>query len=181
MIETERMIIRKFRPADFQDLFEYLSLAETYRFEPGEPITIDEVKHICIQRANSDNFFAVELKQIHKMIGHLYFNQISPDEYRTWELGYIFNPVYQNKGYCTEASQNIIAFAFKELHAHKIIAFCNPNNIASWRVLEKAGLQREGFFKQKAFFKRDAKGNPIWHDSYAYGLVDADYHNQLTR
>ena len=44
----------------------------------------------------------------------------------TWELGYIFNPDYHNQGYCTEASSALIDFAFRELHAHKIVAFCNP-------------------------------------------------------
>lgn len=39
MIETERLLIRYFRPADYEDLYEYLSLKEIYGFEPGKFLT----------------------------------------------------------------------------------------------------------------------------------------------
>ena len=45
------------------------------------------------------------------------------------------------------------------MKSHKVVAFCNPENTASWKVLEKIGMEREGFFKQKAFFRRDDNGN----------------------
>ena len=41
MLETERLLIRKFDANDWQDLYEYLSLPEIYRFEPGEPINAE--------------------------------------------------------------------------------------------------------------------------------------------
>ena len=63
------------------------------------------------------------------MIGHLYFKQIEPNEYFTWELGFIFNPKYCNLGYATEASRAIVKYGFEKYHAHKIVAYCNPKNI----------------------------------------------------
>ena len=180
MLETERLILRKFRREDSNDLFEYLSSPEIYRFEPGDPITIEQSRMLCIERSRGNNFFAVETKLQHKVIGHLYFEQIQPSEFMTWELGYIFNPKYQGKGYCTEASRRIIEYGFHDLHAHRITAFCDPQNPASWLVLEKLGLKREGFFKEKAFFRRDEENEPIWHDCYAYGILDKDYKEHLT-
>ena len=180
MLETERLLLRKFRREDSNDLFEYLSSPEIYRFEPGDPITIEQSRMLCIERSRGNNFFAVETKLQHKVIGHLYFEQIQPSEFMTWDLGYIFNPKYQGKGYCTEASRRIIEYGFHDLHAHRITAFCDPQNPASWRVLEKLGLKREGFFKEKAFFRRDEENKPIWHDCYAYGILDKDYKEHLT-
>ena len=177
-LQTNRLLIRKFTIEDAIDLFEYLSLPEIYIFEPGEPLDQKQSLAICKERAAGNNFFAVELQAEKKTIGHLNFNQTQPAEFMTWELGYIFNPKYHGKGYCTEAAQQIIAYAFKELNAHKVTAFCNPKNIASWRVLEKCGLIREGHFKEKAFFRRDSEGKPIWHDCYAYGLLNKDFHSQ---
>jgi len=171
LIETKRLIIRYHHPEDWKDLFEYLSLPETYVFEPGNPISIEEVKIISIERSKGKSFFPVILKDQNKMIGHLYFQQIEPIEFMTWELGYIFNPKYHNQGYATEACKGIIKFGFTEYHAHKIVAFCNPKNIPSWKVLEKIGMRKEGHFKEKAFFRRDKDNNPIWHDCYAYGLL----------
>jgi RimJ/RimL family protein N-acetyltransferase len=175
-LQTNRLIIRQFSMNDADDLYEYLSLSDTYIFEPGEPIDQKQALAMCKERAAGNNFFAVELIHEKKMIGHLYFQQAQPAEFMTWELGYIFNPKYQSKGYCTEAAQAIIAYAFEELMAHKVTAFCNPHNIASWRVLEKCGMTREGHFKEKAFFRKDTDGNPLWHDCYAYGILAGNYH-----
>jgi ribosomal-protein-alanine N-acetyltransferase len=174
-IETERLVIRAHSPEDWRDLFEYLSVPETYIYEPGSPITADGAKKMSIERSGSDIFLPVILKENRKMIGHLYFNRTGPEEFMTRELGYIFNPRYHNKGYATEASAAILGYGFDDLHAHKIVAFCNPRNIASWRVLEKIGMEREGLFREKAFFRKDSNNEPVWHDCYAYGILRKQY------
>ena len=173
MLETERLLIRKFDANDWQDLYEYLSLQEIYRFEPGEPINAEQARQLAGERSQADNFFAVVLKSGRKMIGHLYFEQIEPQKFLTWELGYIFNPAFQRQGYCTEAARRIVEYGFKDLHAHRITAFCDPANPASWKVLEKIGMQKEGYFNQNAFFRRDSQGQPVWHDCLAYGILAA--------
>lgn len=171
MLRTDRLYIRKHIAADWKDLYEYLSLKVIYVFEPGEPVTEEESKKIVAERACGDDFYAVVFKKENKMIGHLYFHHLVPKELMTWELGYIFNPAYQNRGFCTEASKQIIEYAFKALNTHKIVAFCNPENVSSWKVLERIGMEKEGFFKKKAFFRRDKNNLPLWHDCYAYGLL----------
>jgi len=170
-IRTDRLIIRNHFKSDWESLFEYLSLPEIYVFEPGDPISSNEAKAKIAERSKSDDFLAVVQKDNGKMIGHLYFHHSDPEHFMTWELGFIFNPRFHNQGFCTEASQAIIQYAFNELQAHRVEAFCNPLNIPSWKVMEKIGMEREGFFKQKGFFRRDKDGNPLWHDCYAYGIL----------
>ncbi len=172
MIETSRLLIRPFKKTDAQDLFDYLSLPITYVFEPGEPVTLEQAAQMCDERSMGHSFFAVVLKSENKMIGHLYFEQQQPLEWLTWELGYIFNPVYQQRGYASEAAAALVDHAFRELHAHRILARCNPDNVASWKLLEKVGFVREGHFKKVAFFRRDEEGKPIWTDAYEYSLVN---------
>jgi RimJ/RimL family protein N-acetyltransferase len=171
-LETARLIIRNFQEDDWKDLHAYLSLPETYIYEPGEPISVDQAKGLAEDRSKGDAFLAVILKAENKMIGHLYFDLMEPQDFLTWELGFIFNPEFQNRGYCTEASRRVIEYGFGELAAHRIAAFCDPRNHASSRVLEKIGMRREGHFRKKAFFRRDANGTPLWHDAYAYGIVE---------
>ena len=74
-LSTKRLIIRKFKQNDYNDLFEYLSDANTYKYEPGEPITLEKAKELCIEREKGNTYFAVELKS--KIIGHLYLGQIN--------------------------------------------------------------------------------------------------------
>ena len=171
-IETGRLIVRPFRPDDWRDLLAYLSLPETYAFEPGEPINADRARGMAGERSRGRAFWAVELRAERRMVGHLYLGQVEPAELQAWELGYIFNPRDQRRGYATEATRALVAHAFAAMGAHRVVAMCNPANTASWRVLEKAGFVREGHLRQNVFFRRDIEGRPLWQDTLQYGLVN---------
>lgn len=175
MMETERLVVRRFAAEDGADLYEYLSLPETYRFEPGEPLSLARAAVLADQRSRLSSFFACELKADGKMIGHVYLGEDGPAEFSSFELGYIFNPRFQRLGYCGEASLRVLAYAFGELGAHRVNAYCDPGNPASWHVLEKLGMRREGHFREKAFFRRDERGEPLWHDAYAYGMLASEW------
>lgn len=174
MIETKLLIIRRFKDSDYLDLHEYLSRPEIYAFEPGQPVSLNEAEKLAIERSQGTDFYAVVLKENNKMIGHLYFNQINPREMMTWMLGYIFNPFYHRKGFASEAARTLVEYAFQNYKAHRIMARCDPENPASWKLLEKVGFRREGYFKQVVTFRNDESGNPIWHDGYEYGFLKED-------
>ena len=174
-LETERLIIRKFEENDWQDLYEYLSDEAVVKYEPYDVLGEEECKLWAICRSQDTAFWAVCLKENNKLIGNLYFEQQEPKEFLTWELGYVFNATYQHKGYATESSRALLRYSFEKLKIHRIIAMCNPENSASWRLMERLGMNREGFFRKKAFFKRDEIGNPIWHDAYEYGILAEDF------
>jgi ribosomal-protein-alanine N-acetyltransferase len=171
LIESKRLLIRQFEERDFNDLYYYLSKPEIYIFEPGNPISIEEATILCKERSKGKEFLAVELKQSSKMIGHLFFKQIEPIEFSTWELGYIFNPEYQRKGYGSEAAKTLVDYAFNILPIHRIMARCDPQNIASWKLLEKVGFLREAHFRQYAYFQKNSQGLPLWHDAYEYSML----------
>jgi [ribosomal protein S5]-alanine N-acetyltransferase len=174
MINTSRLLIRPFQEQDYSSLFEYLSNPSTYRFEPGQPITLEQARAIAFDRAQGSDFWAVVLQEDQKMVGHLYFKQIEPKGFLTWELGYIFNPAFQNKGYATEAALGLIRYGFEHLGIHRVIAYCNPENIASWRVLEKIGMTREAHSRKNIFFHFNADGSPLWIDTYEYAILKED-------
>jgi len=166
VLTTERLIIRPFQEDDYKNLHEYLSLKETYRFEPGKPISIEEAKKLCLERSKRTGFWAVTLKDGNKkLIGHVSFIQTEPKFFLTWEIGFIFNPAYQGKGY---------ASAFSKLGAHRVVGYCSPENIPSWKVLEKCGMKREGLRRKNAFFRKDKDGQPLWMDSYEYAILAED-------
>ena len=172
LIKTKRLIIRNFKDNDYKDLFEYLSDKETYKYEPGEPITIETSKNLCKKRSKNNDFLAVQLKN--KIIGHIYLGQIEPKTIKTWETGFIFNKKYQGKGYATEALKTVVEYGFKKMDIHKIIAHCNPKNTSSWKLLERIKMKREGKLRENIYFNVDKKGNPIWNDTYEYGLLKKD-------
>ena len=86
-------------------------------------------------------------------------------------------PVYgwkNNKGYATEAARALIHYGFSHLGIHRIIAHCDPENAASWKVLEKIGMRREGHFRKNVFFRRAMDNSPLWIDSFEYAILIED-------
>lgn len=73
--------------------------------------------------------------------------RLRPDHFRA-ELGYWIGRPFWNRGYATEAARAIIGFGFETLGLNRIYAMHLTRNPASGRVMEKAGMQLEGTFRQ---------------------------------
>lgn len=174
-IHTGRLTIREFEETDGSDLYEYLSDPQVYQYEPGDPISLKQAQYFASDMANNPNFWAVELRSEQKVIGQLYFKQQEPNHLLTWELGYIMSPKYQHQGYGSEAAQALVEYGFTELGAHRIQAHCNPDNTASWKLLERIGFRREGLLRKNVYFRKDEAGNPQWWDSYAYAKLERKF------
>ena len=166
-IHTERLILRSFRESDYDDLFEFLSQLEKDEFEGYPGITYENGREHLNYRVNSDEFFAIELKESGKVIGNIYYGK---RDFDAREVGYIVNKNFQRKGYACEALHAVLEHAFKN-GVHRVYAECDPRNICSWKLLEKVGLEREAHFKQNIFFTKDENGNPKWKDTYVYAML----------
>ena len=171
---TSRLTIRRFRPADADDLYDYLSDPQIYRFEPGEPLDREQASRRAADMAASPDFWAVELRSMGKVIGQLYLKLIEPTEHLTCELGYILSPAYQRQGYGSEAAAALVRQALTTCGMHRVVACCNPENTASWKLLEKIGFRREGLLRQNIFFWRSAAGEPLWIDTYVYARLASE-------
>ena len=170
MLETERLILRPFREMDLQDLYVYLSDAQTVRYEPYKPMTLAETEDNLRWRMGTEAMIAVERREDHKLIGNLYFAR---GEFDTAELGYVFNRRFWGRGYASESCRALINQAFAE-GTHRIIAECDPENVNSWRLLEALGFNREAHLRQNVYFWKDEQGNPIWKDTYVYARLSTD-------
>ncbi|MDY5868983.1 MAG: GNAT family N-acetyltransferase, partial [Lachnospiraceae bacterium] len=59
--QTERLILRRYRESDLQDLYEYLSIPSVVEFEPHKPMTMEEVQGNLTWRISTEEMIAVEL------------------------------------------------------------------------------------------------------------------------
>ena len=128
VIETQRLLIRPFDSADWEDLHEYLSDGQVVRFEPYGVFTADESRQEAVRRSNDPAFWAVCLKDGGKLIGNLY---LAGQSFDTWELGYVFNARYQGKGYATEAAEALLERGAKEVYA------CATHGVLSGPAIER--------------------------------------------
>lgn len=109
--ETGRLILRRFESNDWKDLFEYLSQESVVKYEPYGTFSEDACKAESVNRSTNAAFWSVCLKEDNKLIGNIYFKQREPQQWKTWEIGYVFNPRYGGSGYATEASKRICSMA----------------------------------------------------------------------
>jgi len=158
-------------PEDWQDLYEYLSNSNVVRYEPYEVFSEEACKAEAARRAEDKSFWAVCL-QNNKVIGNIY---LAEQDFGTWEIGYVFNESYQHRGYASESVKALMDLAFGKLGARRIVALCNPLNTASWKLLERLNMRREGHLIQNIFFKKDANGQPIWQDTYEYAILKDEW------
>ena len=168
IVETERLILRRYRIEDIQDLFEYLSDEVVVKYEPHKPLTFDEAKKNLEWRVGTDEMISVELKSSHKMIGNVYLGR---RDFEALEIGYVFNRSYWRKGYAAESCEALIQQAFSE-GVHRIYAECDPENTSSWKLLEALGFQREAHFRKNVYFWKDETGKAIWKDTYVYARLN---------
>jgi len=64
------------------------------------------------------------------------------------------------------------------LKAHRITARCNPDNIASWRVMEKIGMKQEGLLRKRVSFVTEDDGTPVYWDELVYGILQEEYNEK---
>ena len=111
---------------------------------------------------------AVIERDTRELVGHMDFHPWLGRGTR--EIGWTIGLSYQRRGYATEAARALVAYAFNSLHCHRIVATCQPENVPSWRVMEKLGMRREGHFREHLL--RDAGE---WWDEYFHSLLAREY------
>jgi RimJ/RimL family protein N-acetyltransferase len=168
MIRTERLILRRFVPEDWKDLFSYLSDPQVVYYEPYDVFSEQACVEEAARRSKDESFWAVCLKEKGRLIGNIYLDK---QDFDTWELGFVFHSEYQGRGYAAESAGALIDDAVDNRRLRRLIAMCNPENRKSWRLLERLGMRREGHLIQNVFFRRDGSGMPVWQDTYLYGQL----------
>lgn len=88
---------------------------------------------------------------------------------RLLEIGYSLLPSERGKGYCTEAVKIMVDYLFLSKDIGRVQAQTDPRNVASQRVLEKAGFKKEGTVR-RCFFSRGE-----WVDAFVFGILREEW------
>ena len=170
-IRTKRLILRRFRETDTDDLFEFLSQLADNEFEGYPGISYENGREHLKERVGSEEYYAIELAGTGKVIGNICCGD---RDFGAREVGYILNKHYRGRGYAQEALAAVIEAAFRS-GAHRVYAACDPRNVPSRRLLEAVGLRREAHFRQNIRFHRDESASPIWKDTFVYAILEEDF------
>ncbi len=154
VLETERLILRKFKIEDVQDMFANWSsdyqVTKYLTWGPHENVEITRlIVNDWIKGYEENAFYqwAIELKEIGQPIGSISVARIN-ENVNAVEIGYCIGKKWWGKGYTAEAFKEIIKFLFNEVGAKRICAKHDTDNPNSGKVMIKAGLQYEGTLRK---------------------------------
>ncbi|MBO5111239.1 MAG: GNAT family N-acetyltransferase [Clostridia bacterium] len=157
-LQTERLTLRAMRRSDRQDMYEYASDPSVTRYllwdiHPNEEYTGRYLDYV-VSRYRIGDFtdWAVTVTETGKMIGTCGFTRIDAD-HRKGEVGYVLNPAYWGQGIAAEAVRAVLHFAFFRLKLNRMEAKFIRGNERSLRVMEKCGMQFEGYQREAMLIK----------------------------
>ena len=99
------------------------------------------------------------------LIGGLTVANVRRGVAQSASLGYWVGLPYVRRGFMTAAVRALIPFAFGTLRLHRLEAACIPTNVASIRLLEKTGFEREGYAREYLCI------NAVWQDHLLYARL----------
>jgi RimJ/RimL family protein N-acetyltransferase len=111
--------------------------------------------------------FAITLKATGELIGAISLFSIRA-AFGRGEMGYWIGVPYWSQGYCTEAAQALIRYAFDHLGMNRVFAEHMVRNPGSGRVMQKAGMTYEGTLRQHV------KKWDRYEDLAVYGILRSD-------
>jgi RimJ/RimL family protein N-acetyltransferase len=175
-VETARLSLRPLTADHADDLLRYRGRADVCRFLPFEPMT----REVLLSRLAGDMsrtdltdegqalVLGVRERGMSRVIGDVMLFWRSREQ-GGGELGYVFAPDAQGRGFAAEACAVLLALAFEDLGLHRVIARLDARNDASARLATRLGMRREAHLVRNEFFKGE------WTDEWDFAVLDEEW------
>lgn len=165
-LTTERLLLQRLRYEDAEEIFyAYASKPEVTRYVTWPTHASIKVTREYIHYAQNawnqglDYSYTIRLRKTSQLIGS--YGVI--DENGRVQFGYILSPTFWNQGIATEACTSITSILKTKPQLHRIGTFVDCDNIASAKVLEKCGYQREATLQRWLCFpNQENKAKDCW-------------------
>jgi len=174
-LDTDRLLLREFRPTDAPDIAGW-----------DHVIRADSFLEFCFQSYREWGMgpWAMVHKQSGAIVGNCGFCSIRYDrslqtlEY-CGEVNYYVAPQQRGKGLATEALRAVLHFGFASIRLTRIQGRCPPTNLASERVMLKAGLKFERMIAAVAGGSPDEKLFAITRENFQKRSLSASSSSSL--
>lgn len=182
-IETENLILRRFKMSDSEAIFHnivsdpdvarYMCFDVCKNFDEAQKHIDGWLNYFCKQNHGLMwDIFSIILKSTDELIGTIDYLE-NNSEARSAEIGYKIGSSWWRKGYATEAVCILIDYLFENTDLNRLWADHDSRNIASGKVLLKAGMLYEGTAR-KCYMRKD-----YLVDKMSYAILREDWeHNK---
>ena len=144
VIETKRLILRRYTPNDFDALYEIMSDAETMRYYPA-PCDQDKTRSwITWNLENYSKYgfglWAIVLKETNEFIGDCGITIQNIDVDRLPDIGYPIHKKYWRRGFAKEAAAAVRDLVFANTDYETIYSYMKYTNAASIKTAQSIGM-----------------------------------------
>lgn len=151
-IRTERLLLRPFRADDVDDVFSFSSDPEWGRYiEVPVPFSRRDAEEFVAGAVLPDVGGKLRWAIVHEAHVSGFLNLMPSAGAAEIGCG-IARPLW-GKGLATEGVAAVIEHGFQALGLGRIYAYAVVDNEASWRVMEKLGMQREGILRRRRMIR----------------------------
>ncbi len=174
LLETPRLVLRRFRPEDAAALAAYRSDSLVARYQ-GWTAPVPLVSAVRLVGEFADGSpdepgwfqYAVELRADGSLVGDVGVDL--HENLRQAELGFTLATERQGQGYATEAVRAVLVDLFERRGLHRVSAECDARNLGSAKLLQSLGFAPEGHRRAASWLKGE------WTDDLLFGLLAADW------
>lgn len=173
-IGTERLVLRAWRAEDAGAVYRRGSDAAFGRYILAIPWPYDRADAeafvgMVLERQERPNewWWTITVRPGDESAGDL--NAIMAPATGVVSMGWGIAPEHWGKGLMTEAVRAVIDWLFASTKAFKAVATADAENVGSWRVMEKAGMRREGLIRGERMHRGERR------DEVRYGLLRTEW------
>lgn len=152
VLETERLILRRFTVEDSEFILELLNDPSWLRFIGDKGVrTLEAARDYILKSliAMYDRLgfglYLTELKGEGVPIGMC--GLIKRDSLEDVDIGFAFLPKFRRNGFAYESALAVMAYGKRAFGLNRLVAIISPDNYGSAKVLEKLGFHFERMVK----------------------------------
>jgi len=175
-IETDRLVLRKFSLEDANDMYNNWanddSVTKYLTWPTHSSVDISKkVLGFTVESYDKKDTYswAIFHKEKGEVIGSIGAVEVV-DNQEQCTIGYCIGREFWGKGITSEALKAVINYFFVEVGFERLQAFYHSDNVASGKVMLKAGMKYEGKLRH---YQKSTKGN--FADCDFYGIIKSDY------
>ena len=165
VLDTSRLSLRPPTLADAEGISEYGMDPDVSRYVtwPRHRSAADAVAYLkyAIEAAEKGHelTWVITLRSSHDVIGATSLRVQGPHRV---ELGYALRRSSWGQGFATETGRAVVEWALSQPNIHRVWAVCDVENLASAKVLEKVGMEREGLLRRWAGLQDFSTPRDCW-------------------
>jgi RimJ/RimL family protein N-acetyltransferase len=168
-VPAPRLVLRRLKSSDWQDLLAFLSDEELFRYVEGWPLEEEQIlhwlesdHHVKLTSAGQVFCLGIETLADNKLAGYIGIGFSSSHPLQATIGSFFLHRSHQRKGLAREALAALLGFCFEGINCHRLSASCDSRNTAACRLFEHAGMRREGEFVKDRYVK-EAWVNTVWY------------------